>query len=1267
MKKINLLRCILFFPLLMVLAGTLQAIPPTTAATNLQFSNIGAGQMYLFCSAGDGARRIIVASASGPVTGTPADGTDYNASSTFGSGDQLNPGEFVIYDGGSVATWLYGLSVGTTYDFAVFEYNGTGFSTEYLTSSFLAGSQATVTTPAVQSSGLSISTVTGNSMTLNWTNGDGFGRMVVMKAGSAVDSNPVDLTTYSASTSFGFGTQLGSGNYVVYRGTANTTTVSNLQPGITYHISIFEYNGSTSSTYLIPGLTGNQLTATTPTAASSTPVFQFTQGNYFRLTWSSGNGGRRIVVLRAGSPVTGVPTDGVDYNSNSTFGLGDQLNPGEYVVYDNSGGLVDIFGLVPNTTYHIAIFEYNGTGTNTYYLTSSFPAGSHSTLGPPSTQASAITFGAVTGSSMQVSWTNGDGNGRIVVMKEGSPVDSDPVDVTNYGVSSNFGFGSQIGTGNYVVYQSSGSSVTINNLNPGQTYHVAVYEYNGTSGRVYLTPAATASQMTGGAPTVSASNFGFNFIDGNYFRMTWTTGNGNRRIVVARAGSPVSGTPTDGVDYTHSSTFGSGDTISPGEFVVYDNSGSLVDLFGLSPATTYHFAVFEYNGTGANIIYQQVAAGTASQATLSAPATGASGLAFSNVTGSSMQISWTNGSGTARLVVIREGNPVSGIPANLSSYSASTVYGSGSQIGAGNYVIYSSTASQVTVTNLNPATTYHIEIFEYNGSSGRVYRIPGATGSQLTGGAPTVSASNLQFQFVTATTMRLTWTGGNGTRRIVVARAGAAVSTAPANGVAYTASSIFGIGDQISPGEFVVYDGTSSLVDLSGLPVSTTYHFAVIEYNGTGASALYQQAGFLIGSQSSAQPPAIGASGITFPVVNTTSMTVGWTNGSGAGRLVVAVEASATLSSQPVSGTNYNWSQAFGSGASIGNGFVVYRGNASTATITGLQSGTNYTFCIFEYNGSAFSPAFLIPGVSGIQLTSGAPAIQPSNPIFSAIQTTAATISWTNGGGQNRIVVVRPASAVVGVPVDGTAYNANTFFGSGDQLAAGEFIVFAGNGSSVTVTNLQPGTGYQIAIFEYNGSGATSLFNPVSPAVGTFSADALPFPVEWLGVDVLWSDNAATIRWTTGSEVNSNRFEVERKRGGRNWEVLGQSAAMGNGAAPTTYYWEDGTAQDRDVYRVVEIDFDGNRSISNQVELRIPYSLTFAVFPNPVSEVLTIRAEESLGWVEMIDGSGRTVKRIWTSESEVSIEVRDLSDGVYWIVTSEEKHRKPIRIIRQER
>ncbi len=836
--------------------------------------------------------------------------------------------------------------------------------------------------------------------------------------------------------------------------------------------------------------------------------------------------------------------------------------------------------------------------------------------------------------------------------------------MTAYSASASFGGGTQIGTGNYVVYQSTGTSVTVTNLNPAQTYHVAIYEYNGSSGRVYLLPGATASQATGGAPTVSASNISFNFIDGNYFRMFWASGNGNRRIVVARAGSAVTGTPTDGLDYTPSSTFGSGDAISPGEFVMYDNSGTFADLFGFSAATTYHFAIFEYNGSGANTVYQQVGVGTASQATLSAPTTGVSGLTFSNVSGNSMQISWTNGNGSARLVLMREGSAVNGIPADLTNYSPSASFGAGSQIGAGNYAVYSSVGSQVTVTNLNPGSIYHIEVFEYSGSGGRVYRVPGAIGSQATGGAPLISATNLGFQFVTASSMRLSWTNGGGARRVIVARASSPVTSVLTDGQPYSGSSVFGSGDQVNAGEFVVYDGVSTFLDISGLSVNTVYHFAIFEYNGSGANTLYQQAGYLTGSQSTAQPPAVGVSNLTFPVVNTNSITLGWTNGSGVGRMIVATEAGAVLSASPNNGTTYSVSSAYGSGSAIGNGFVVYRGSGSTFTVTGLQSGTNYTFYIFEYNGSSSSPAFLIPGVSGSQLTSGAPAIQPSNPVFSAIQTTAITIDWTNGGGQNRMVVIRPGAAVAGVPVDGTSYSASSFYGSGDQLSPGEFIIYAGNGSSVTVTNLQPGTGYQIAIFEYNGVTTTTLFNAISPAIGSFSTNSLPFAVEWLGLDARWTGNSAIIEWITASEMNSERFEVERKRETGDWKPIGTASAAGSSSAPISYQLEDLQARDKDLYRVVEIDFDGNRSISNQVELNLDHPFLLQAFPNPVSDVLTIQSPESLGLIELLDLTGKIVKREWTDATSATIVVSDLPSGIYWIKTTGGKSAKQIRIMR---
>src|SRR5690606_36119164 len=110
-----------------------------------------------------------------------------------------------------------------------------------------------------------------------------------------------------------------------------------------------------------------------------------------------------------------------------------------------------------------------------------------------------------------ISYTIGNGNGRVFVMRAGGPVDVDPVDLTSYSHSTIFGLGHHVGTGNYVVYKSAtNANFTVTGLNSNTTDHLNVYEYNGSSGTVYLMPAATNSITTEPAqgdnpPTVAAS------------------------------------------------------------------------------------------------------------------------------------------------------------------------------------------------------------------------------------------------------------------------------------------------------------------------------------------------------------------------------------------------------------------------------------------------------------------------------------------------------------------------------------------------------------------------------------------------------------------------------------------------------------------------------------------------------------------------------------------------------------------------------------------
>ncbi len=102
------------------------------------------------------------------------------------------------------------------------------------------------------------------------------------------------------------------------------------------------------------------------------------------------------------------------------------------------------------------------------------------------------------------------------------------------------------------------------------------------------------------APTVPASNLTFSGTSSVSTQLSWTKGNGARRIVVGRVTSSSLDYPTDLVPVKFSSpVFGTPSTellSLRDNFVLYNDTGSSVVITGLSPSTSYSFKVFEYNG-----------------------------------------------------------------------------------------------------------------------------------------------------------------------------------------------------------------------------------------------------------------------------------------------------------------------------------------------------------------------------------------------------------------------------------------------------------------------------------------------------------------------------------------------------------------------------------------------------------------------------------------------------------------------------------------------
>lgn len=116
---------------------------PTVQAYNISFSSVNNTSMTVGWTNGNGDKRIVIINTVNSFT-DPVDGTSPSASTVYvGSGEQ------VIYNNSGSSDTVFGLAIGTTYWFRVYEYNNSGTHTKYLlTTSFGNPASQTTNTPS---------------------------------------------------------------------------------------------------------------------------------------------------------------------------------------------------------------------------------------------------------------------------------------------------------------------------------------------------------------------------------------------------------------------------------------------------------------------------------------------------------------------------------------------------------------------------------------------------------------------------------------------------------------------------------------------------------------------------------------------------------------------------------------------------------------------------------------------------------------------------------------------------------------------------------------------------------------------------------------------------------------------------------------------------------------------------------------------------------------------------------------------------------------
>src|SRR3989339_349619 len=1127
-----------------------------TQTSDIVFSGIQSNSITASYTAGTGGNRIVLVKEGSAVDSDPVDGTQYTSNTIFGSGDQIGTGNYVVAKGDNDNVIVTGLQEGLTYHFKVYEYLIDGTYRDYRTDGFPAGnnpnSQATLKPePTTQASNINFTSVGSSSVGASWTAGNGDGRMVVVRADGTSEVNPSDNTDYTANTDIGSSGTTGVGNYVVYKGTGTSVSVTGLSAETRYHFKVYEYNNSGALTnYKIDGYpagTNPDDTITLkgqPTQASNL-VFSNIANTTLTVDWTTGDGEGAVLIAREGSSISDFPIDGSTYTANTVFGSGDQIGTGNYVVYNGSSNSVTVTNLLANTAYYVKIFEYNNTGANILFKTDGFgtgnPADTITPKGAPTIQSTQLVFSNILTDGMTLDWTRGNGDSVLIVAKVGTTLPETPTDGSAYTDNTVFGSGETIATGVYAVYTGTGTTVTVSGLSSNTEYVFKAFEFNnGEPYTGYLTSDDTNNPLTqsttGTEPTVQASNILFTNTGSTQTDVSWTAGTGGTgRIVLCKSGTAVDSNPVDGITYTADTAFGSGSQLGSGNYVVAVGDVAGITLTSLTPEIEYHLKVFEYSGSGGSINYL-LPDGTDNPDSVTTlmgkPVTQASNVTFTNLSSTGYRVGWTRGSGQNVLVVGVAGSFTAGEnPVDVTTYTADTVFGSGTAIGSG-YVGYNgNTPDYVDVTNLTPYTNYSFKGFEYNTPVTDPYyqtndgtTNPSSRSSLAT--EPTSQTSAISFSSVGSTQATLSWTSGDGSNRIVIAHEATDIVTDPSDGAGYTDNSVFATGDEIGTGHYVVYNGVGTGVTVTGLNPNTTYYFRAYEYNGTATSCNYlTSSGASSNTTTIKTEPTVQASAITFSSQASTNYSVSWTRGDAVNNdgVILLAHQGAPVGQFPSDGSYGQVANSiFGGGTEIGTGnFVVYKGTGTSVIVTGLTQNNEYHFRAFEYNNTGSNTDYLTTTATGNPSSSftldSVPTIQASGFSVTLAGSSSLTLGFTSGSGTGRIILAKQGSAVNGAPVNTTTYSANAAFGSGSEIGTGNFVVYAGTGTSVEVTGLLASTQYYFQIFEYNNTGLINYRTSDGPATNGTTGEKLEptVPASAIGFTSVGT-TSFTINWTIG-------------------------------------------------------------------------------------------------------------------------------------------------------
>lgn len=202
---------------------------------------------------------------------------------------------------------------------------------------------------------------------------------------------------------------------------------------------------------------------------------------------------------------------------------------------------------------------------------------------------------------------------------------------------------------------------------------------------------------------------------------------------------------------------------------------------------------------------------------------------------------------------------------------------------------------------------------------------------------------------------------------------------------------------------------------------------------------------------------------------------------------------------------------------------------------------------------------------------------------------------------------------------------------------------------------------------------ATAGTNTVYRGV-SFTPGTNVLPVKYNSFTATNTPNGNQLKWSTASETNNHRFDIERSVNGSEFVLIGMVKGNGNSNRVNNYSFVDvDVTAGTSCYRLSQVDFNGSSELSKSVCVTTEKTKAAAVSttPNPFSDKITVAyttANLSAVTFEVIDMIGKVhyaATEQVKGEHAFTVNTSALPQGVYFVRITNGTEVKTQRIIKK--